>query len=234
MRRVVLALALLAFAATASAQTGPRPNFVVILTDDHGIGDVSAYVPGGVRTPSIDRLAAQGMRFTAMRANATVCSPTRAALLTGRYPDRVGVPGVIRTNPADSWGYLDPSVPTLAELLRRQQLAGAGLPADIDAVSLLPALRGQPMPSPRELYFVRREGGAAYGGKSYEAIIRDGWKLMQNDPYSALELYHLREDPREQYNRASEDPGRVDELRAALRRHVQRGGATPWQPPQRR
>jgi len=102
--RFVFALALLAIAATASAQTVPPPNFVVILTDDHGIGDVSAYAAGGVRTPNIDRLAAQGMRFTAMRANATVCSPTRAALLTGRYPDRVGVPGVIRTDPADSWG----------------------------------------------------------------------------------------------------------------------------------
>ena len=44
------------------------------------------------------------------------------------------------------------------------------------------------MPPSRELYFVRREGGQAYGGKSYEAIIRDGWKLMQNDPYSPLEL----------------------------------------------
>jgi arylsulfatase A-like enzyme len=389
------------------------------------------------------------MRFTAMRANATVCSPTRAALLTGRYPDRVGVPGVIRTDPADSWGYLDPSVPTLADLLRRQgyhtalvgkwhlglespnlpnqrgfdrfhgflgdmmdsytthlrhgrnylrrdadeisapghatevftgwaldylrerarqpgqpfflylaynaphfpieppdawaarvrqrapeladgrarnvalvehlddqigrllaelgalglerntvvvftsdnggslphhqhngpwrggkqshydggfrvpflvrwpagvapgsqsgyeglvfdvfptclQLAGAGLPADIDAVSLAPALRGQPMPSPRDLYFVRREGGAAYGGKSYEAIIRDGWKLLQNDPYSPLELYNLREDPYEQRNVAAEAPGRVDELRAALRRHIQRGGTTSWQPPRPR
>jgi len=52
-----------------------------------------------------------------MRANATVCSPSRAALLTGRYADRVGVPGVIRTSPADSWGWFDPRVPTVADLL---------------------------------------------------------------------------------------------------------------------
>ena len=81
-----------------------RPNFLLILTDDHGYGDVSAYQPSDVRTPNIDRLGAEGMMFTRMRANATVCSPSRAALLTGRYADRVGVPGVIRNQAEDSWG----------------------------------------------------------------------------------------------------------------------------------
>lgn len=94
------------------------PNFVVILADDLGIGDVSAYRQADVRTPGIDRLAAEGMRFTSMRSNCTVCSPSRAALLTGRYPDRVGVPGVIRSSSENSWGHLDPAVPTLADELR--------------------------------------------------------------------------------------------------------------------
>ena len=80
---------------------GPRPNFLVIFTDDHGYGDVSTYHASDVRTPHIDSIAAEGMLFTAMRANCTVCSPSRAALLTGRYADRVGVPGVIRTRPED-------------------------------------------------------------------------------------------------------------------------------------
>eukprot|EP01036_Dinobryon_divergens_P012981 gene12981-17507_t len=70
-----------------------------------------------VQTPHLDRLAAEGMRFTRMRANATVCSPTRAALMSGRYADRVGVPGLIRTDPANTWGYFDPKVPTLANYL---------------------------------------------------------------------------------------------------------------------
>ena len=78
--------------ASISLSAGTKPNFLIILTDDHGYGDVSTYGASDVRTPSIDRLAAEGMRFTAMRANATVCSPSRAALLTGRYPDRVGYP----------------------------------------------------------------------------------------------------------------------------------------------
>jgi arylsulfatase A-like enzyme len=424
-----------------------RPNLLVILADDLGIGDVSAYRPGAdVRTPHIDRLAAEGMRFTRMRANATVCSPTRAALLSGCYADRVGVPGLIRTDPANSWGFFDPRVPTLADHLRtagyhtaiigkwnlgltapgtpndrgfdffhgflddmmdsytthlRQghnymrrnrevinpvghatdvftawardylherasnpapfflylaynaphfpmeppadwlekvqqrepgigdmrarsvaliehfdagvgqvlaalketgleqntlvvflsdnggslphaqnndpwrdgkqshfdgglripfairwpghvpagtssdygglsfdvfatalEVAGLARPATIDAVSLVPVLRGAPMPAgPRELYFVRRDGGADYGGKSYEALIRGDWKLMQNSPYEPLQLYNLKDDPQEQRNVLAANPKIARELQDALRRHVQRGGAIPWAPP---
>lgn len=102
-----------------SVQGQSRPNLIVILTDDHGIGDISAYRKADVQTPHLDRLASQGMRFTQMRANATVCSPSRAALLTGKYPDRVGVPGVIRTRPEDSWGWFDPRAATLPDLLRQ-------------------------------------------------------------------------------------------------------------------
>ena len=96
-----------------------RPNIIVILTDDQGYGDVGIHKGPGIRTPHIDQLAAEGLLFTNMRSNATVCSPSRAALLTGRYPDQVGVPGVIRTDPENSWGYLSPAVPTLAEILKR-------------------------------------------------------------------------------------------------------------------
>ena len=95
-----------------------QPNFLIIFTDDHGYGDVSTYGATDVRTPNIDKIGQEGMVFTAMRANCTVCSPSRAALLTGRYPDRVGVPGVIRTQPENSWGYFDPKAPTLASELK--------------------------------------------------------------------------------------------------------------------
>jgi arylsulfatase A-like enzyme len=425
----------------------PPPNFVIILADDLGYGDVGSFRAGAdVRTPHLDRLAAEGMRFTAMRSNCTVCSPSRAALLTGRYADRVGVPGVIRTHAANSWGHLAPGVPTLATLLRpagyhtalvgkwhlglqspntpnergfdffhgflgdmmdsytthqrhgnnylrrnhevitpeghatdlftgwacdylrarvaaRQPfflylaynaphspieppaawlqrvlarapgldpkraatvalvehlddgigrvldtlretgldrttlvafasdnggslphannndpwrdgkqshydgglrvpfivrwpgvaaagavsdyaglgfdlfatcLEGAGLPrpAESDAVSLLPILRGQPAPAePRELYFVRREGGPAYGGKDYHALIRGDWKLLQNSPYAPLELYHLREDPQERTNVFAQNQKLARDLQARLSLHLQRGGAVPWQGP---
>ncbi|WP_414662664.1 sulfatase family protein [Horticoccus sp. 23ND18S-11] len=103
-----------------AAPAAARPNVLVIVADDLGYGDIAAFRPqGDVRTPAVDRLAAEGMLFTTMRANCTVCSPTRAALLTGRHQDRVGVPGVIRTMGANSWGFLAPGVPTLADHLRR-------------------------------------------------------------------------------------------------------------------
>jgi arylsulfatase A-like enzyme len=434
----------------AASPPGPgKPNFLLILTDDHGYGDVSAYRKADVQTPRIDRLASGGMRFTTMRANATVCSPTRAAMLTGRYPDRAGVPGVIRTHPENSWGWFDPSLPTLADHLRNAgyhtalvgkwhlglespntpnergfdffhgflgdmmdsywdhrrhgqnylrrneaaieaeghatdlftdwaiawlrerarsetpfflflaynaphfpiepppewlervrrrapemeekrarnvafvehldsaigrvlaaleesglerntlviftsdnggslphaqnndpwrdgkqshydgglrvpfiarwpevvkagvdsdypgltfdvfptflELAGAALPDGLDAVSLAPLLLGEAGPTgPRELYFVRREGGARYGGNSYEAIIRGHWKLLRNDPYSPLELYNLMDDPQETTNVAAKQPQVFRELAAALRAHIQRGGAAPWQQPSAR
>jgi len=431
---------------TAAEEVAPRPNFLVIFTDDHGYGDVSTYHQSDVRTPHIDSIANAGMLFTSMRANCTVCSPSRAALLTGRYADRVGVPGVIRTQVENSWGYFDPSVATMADELNRAgyhtaivgkwhlglespnlpnergfdffhgflgdmmdsytthlrsghnymrrdtevvdppghatdiftqwasdylverakvadqpfylylaynaphfpieppeewlakvrqrdpqmdekraqnvafvehldagigrvlatlqetgldqntlvvftadnggslphaqnndpwrdgkqshydgglrvpfmirwpghieagsrcdyaglnfdlfptflELAGLQPADDLDAVSLVPLLRGETLPTPRDLYFVRREGGFAYNGKSYEAIIRGDWKLLQNDPFSPLELYNLKEDPFEQHDLAQSHKKVYNELATALRNQIQRGGATPWQRP---
>ena len=435
-----LALACCIFQVAAGAPA--KPNLLIIYTDDLGYGDVSTYHASDVSTPNIDRLAAEGMLFTAMRANCTVCSPSRAALLTGRYADRVGVPGVIRTAPEDSWGYFKPDVPTLADELRKAgyqtaligkwhlglespntpnergfdhfhgflgdmmdsytthlrdgknymrfnsetigpkghatdlftdwacgyvrkqataeqpfflylaynaphfpieppaeflekvrkrlpdldekramnvafvehlddrigqlletlmeaglekntvvvftsdnggalhyaqnndpwrggkqdhydgglrvpfmarwpgriqpgtrsdyqglnfdifptflEIAGVTPSPTLDAVSLLPVLNGETIRKPRDLYFVRREGGLGYGGKSYEAIIHDGWKLMQNDPYLPLELYNLDSDPLEKHNLVKSHPAVAAKLSPRLRAHIQIGGATPW------
>jgi arylsulfatase A-like enzyme len=442
MHRLLLSLVLLL--SSSALHAAAKPNFVILFTDDHGYGDVSAYHESDVRTPNIDRIGKEGMLFTRMRANCTVCSPSRAALLTGRYPDRVGVPGVIRSQPENSWGYFDPKVPTLADELKKAgyhtaiigkwhlglespntpnergfdffhgflgdmmdsytshlrngqndmrrnaetiepkghatdlfsqwaadylkdratkadqpfflylaynaphfpieppaewlakvkqraphlnekraanvafvehlddrigqvltaldqtglsqntvvvfsadnggslphaqnndpwrggkqdhydgglrvpfmirwpgqispgsisdyaglnfdlfptflELADAQPSADLDAVSLLPILKGAQMEAARDLYFVRREGGPTYGGKSYEALIRGDWKLMQNDPWSPLELYNLKSDPQEQTNLATQAPKVFRELSETLRQHIQRGGTTAWQ-----
>jgi len=85
------------------------PNIVFILADDLGIGDVKCY--GGQRcqihTPNIDALASGGLRFTDAHVNASVCVPTRVAIMTGRYPWRFGNP-----QPGGAWGFLGPRFDT--------------------------------------------------------------------------------------------------------------------------
>ena len=100
------------------AQSAERPNILLILADDLGYGDLSCQGGKDIRTPNIDRILNGGIRFTDFHANSTVSSPSRAALLTGRYPDMVGVPGVIRTHADDNWGHLRPDVPLLPAVLK--------------------------------------------------------------------------------------------------------------------
>ena len=111
---------MLPVAATAAAQTaGARPpNFLVIVTDDQGIGDVGCYGHPEVRTPNLDRLAASGVRFTQWYANAPICSASRAAIMTGKYPDRAGVKGALPSSPAWDVAGLQAGEKTFPRLLR--------------------------------------------------------------------------------------------------------------------
>jgi arylsulfatase A-like enzyme len=423
------------------------PNVVVILADDLGSGDLACCGARDMRTPHLDGLFAAGMRFSHFYANSCVCSPTRAALLTGRYPDLVGVPGVIRTHAEDSWGCLASSAVLLPKLLKdagyrtaivgkwhlglespnlpnergfdhfhgflgdmmddylthrrhgknylrlndkeidpkghatdlftgwacdfikeqkadrpfflylaynaphapiqplpewvekvhkRQpeidakraklialiehmddgvgkvlaalkeagvdqntlviftsdnggqldlgasngplrgskgsmyegglrepmaaawpgkikpesrservcltmdifptvlEAAGVASHNEIDGVSFLPTLMGKEGAEvERTLFFVRREGGVAYGGKTIDAVRKGDWKLLQNSPFGPRELYNLRTDPQEKENLYAKEPKKVQELSAAMRVHLQRAGAVPWQPTKR-
>ena len=435
--------------ARAVGPTAGRPNVLIILADDLGFGDLSCYGATDLETPHLDALAAAGMRFGQFYANAPVCSPTRAALLTGRYPDLVGVPGVIRTHPEDSWGYLNPRAILLPRILadagyhtacigkwhlglnapnlpnargfatfrgflgdmmddylahrrhglnslrhdgqevdpaghatglftrwaieylddrkrdgqpfflelaynaphapiqpprdwlervrrrapaldeRRARLValiehlddgigqvlgalrangqaaetlvlfssdnggqldlgarcgglrggkgdlyegGIRVPmcatwpgriapgtrsdrvaltmdlvpticeatavrpgTEIDGVSLLSTLlgRGDP-PAGRDLFWMRREGGPGYHGRDYYAMRRGEWKLVQGTPFEPYRLFHLGDDPLEQHDRSAAERGVVAELSRALRRHLQKAGAVPWQAPEPR
>src|SRR5829696_4007953 len=67
------------------------PNVIIILTDDQGYNDLGCYGSPLIKTPRIDQMAAQGMRFTDFYSPAPVCTPTRAGLLTGSYPQRIGM-----------------------------------------------------------------------------------------------------------------------------------------------
>ena len=424
-----------------------KPNIIVILADDLGRGDYGAFGTKDIRTPHMDRLFHGGMSFENFHANSCVCSPTRASLLTGCYPDRVGVPGVIREEePENSWGYLSKDAVLLPKLLKQAgyhsaivgkwhlgisspntpnergfdhfhgflgdmmddywthlrhgqnfmrhnaevvspqghatdvftdwacdylnerskssqpfflylaynaphdpvqpppdwlekvkqrepnmdpkraklvaliehldagigrvlealekngqakntlilfnsdnggvlanganngpwrsgkthmyegglrvpfaaywpehvkagsssrftalsmdifptllEAAGVEPPSTIDGVSFLPTLQDKPQSNPaRDYYYVRREGGPQYGGKTIEAFQSGDWKLVQDSPFAPQELYHLADDPYETMDVAAKQKKTLLELGAALRRHVQRGGSVPWQAP---
>jgi len=102
----------------AAAGKASKPNVLLILVDDLGFGDLSSYGATDLKSPNIDALFAAGVRVDPFYANCPVCSPTRAATLTGRYPDLVGVPGVIRTHARSNWGHLTPEAVLLPQVLK--------------------------------------------------------------------------------------------------------------------
>lgn len=420
------------------------PNVLVILVDDLGYGDLSCYGAKDLKSPNVDALVKAGMRFDRAYANCPVCSPTRASLLSGKYPELVGVPGVIRTHAHNNWGYLSqdavllpkvlkiskyhsaivgkwhlglesPNVPTergfdhfhgyLGDMMddyynhrrhninymrlenkeidpkghatdlftkwasdylrerakakspfflylaynaphtpiqppkewvtkvkerepgitdRRAKLvaliehldegigkviqvlkdtkldentlviftsdnggqsnvganngnlrggkqemyeggirvpfcavwpgkikagsksdrivmsmdiyptvceaAGVKITHDIDGRSILPTLLSKEQSDkPRDLFWTRREGGNRYQGKTIWAFRRGDWKLLQNLPTGPFELYNLEDDPLEKNDLSQKNRQKFNEMSTALRAHIQRGGAIPWQ-----
>jgi len=96
--RLVLILVLLltlAGVASSTAEAATKPNLIVVMVDDMGYAGVSCFGNPHFKTPEIDRLASEGMRLTDFHSSGTVCSPTRAGLLTGRYQQRAGIEAVI-------------------------------------------------------------------------------------------------------------------------------------------
>jgi len=105
-----------------SAQTQKLPNIILIYTDDQGYGDLGCYGAKGYKTPNIDQLAANGIRFTDFYAPQAVSSASRAGLLTGCYPNRIGIAGALM--PTDNKG-LNETETTIAEILKKKGYATA-------------------------------------------------------------------------------------------------------------
>ena len=110
-----MALVLSACAAVAGAQQAARPNIVLIYMDDLGYGDTSAYGATTIRTPNIDRIARDGVRFTSGYASSATCTPSRFSMLTGKYAWRQEGTGVL---PGNAALIIDPARATLPALLR--------------------------------------------------------------------------------------------------------------------
>jgi len=106
------------------AFTAEKPNIIIIFNDDQGYQDIGCYGSPNILTPRIDQLAMEGMRFTDHYVASSVCSASRASLLTGCYPQRVGVKGVFFPN---TDGGLNPKHTTIAEILKTNDYATAAV-----------------------------------------------------------------------------------------------------------
>ncbi|UCF17022.1 MAG: sulfatase-like hydrolase/transferase, partial [Phycisphaerales bacterium] len=111
----VAALATPAFGNSEDSRSSSaiKPNFIIIFTDDQGYQDVGCFGSPSIKTPHLDRMADEGVRFTSFYAQ-TVCGPSRAALMTGCYPLRVAT----RNNQVDIHPYLHTKEVTIAEVLK--------------------------------------------------------------------------------------------------------------------
>ena len=105
--------------ATMQAQptAGRLPNFIILFADDMGYGDLGCYGSPNIRTPNLDRMAEEGIRFTSFYVAAPVCTPSRVGLLTGRYPVRAGLPNNLGP---DSKGGLPLTEITMAQMLKQR------------------------------------------------------------------------------------------------------------------
>ena len=116
-------LILLVFAVTTTSGFSRDPNFILIFTDDQGYNDLGCFGSPNIKTPHLDQLAAEGLKLTDFHVPSPVCSPSRAGLLTGCYPKRVGMHrGVIF--PAYKYG-LNPDELTIADHLKTNGYATA-------------------------------------------------------------------------------------------------------------
>src|SRR6476620_4903388 len=117
-KSVLLALCLL----PATIFAAQRPNFLFVLIDDMGYADLSCYGQKQIETPSIDRMAKEGIRFTQFYVNSPICSPSRTALMTGQFPARWGIISYLASRAENRdrgiVNWLDPKAVTVARLLR--------------------------------------------------------------------------------------------------------------------
>ncbi len=105
------------FSLGSTTEKPKNPNIVLIFMDDLGYGDLSCYGASQYKTPNLDRMAAQGIRFTSFLSAQAVCSASRAGILTGCYPNRVGISGALMP---DAKIGLNPSEETIAEVLKKR------------------------------------------------------------------------------------------------------------------
>ena len=198
-RSILLILSILIAAAASAAAAADRPNVIFILADDLGYGDLGSYGQQVIRTPVLDRMAAEGIRFTQFYAGATVCAPSRSVLMTGWHTGRTHVRG----NAAGTAQSLRDEDVTVADL------ADMEAPSNTDSISFVPTLRGRPGDQEAHdyLYWEFYEAGSA------QAVRLRQWKGVRKPMLTGgLELYDVSRDPGEKYDVARNHPEVVEDI----------------------
>ena len=126
MRIAALSFLALAMCSSPACAAAAKPNIVFILADDLGYGDLGCYGQTKIRTPNLDRMAAEGMRFTSFYAGCTVCAPSRCTLMTGKHLGHATVRDNMQRKPgAEGQHPMEPGTITVAQLLKRGGYATA-------------------------------------------------------------------------------------------------------------
>jgi arylsulfatase len=182
---------LLAGFGASAVRAAESPNIVIIFTDDQGYADVGVFGARGFTTPNLDRMAAEGRRFTDFHVAQAVCSASRTALLTGCYPNRIGIHGAL--GPGSKHGIADGEM-TLAELVKQRGYATA--------------IYGKWHLGDRPQFLPTRHGFDAYLGIPYS---NDMWphhpQIKRPDAYPPLPLY--RGDQPEKVGLTGEDQAQL-------------------------
>jgi len=138
MKTSAIAVLILAASASCALAAAPKPNIVFILADDLGYGDLGCYGQTKIKTPNLDRMAAEGMRFTNFYCGAAVCAPSRCTLVTGKHLGHATVRDNMQRKPgAEGQHAMEPGTVTVAQLLKSAGYAtaivgkwGLGMPED--------------------------------------------------------------------------------------------------------
>ena len=198
---------------SCTLQAKQKPNIIIIYTDDQGTLDTRSYGANDLYTPNIDRLGKTGIRFTQAYAH-TVCCPSRASMITGRYPQRSGINNWTQNETGDQIITCMDFFPTICEI------TGSKMPDCIlDGNSLLPLIKSKRALSPHQILYFQWEDQCAVREGKWKLIVKGrdttgkfSTHLQKEEKMESPYLANLEAERPEEQNYAAEHPEIVERL----------------------